>query len=184
MEPSTAMSIVINSYDVNRTWNLIDVSFCRGKITCVSSAQCCFEHWMYRTHFHPGGLLPPTNGIVFKGELVLSDDRSAVFVSNVCHNIHIRGPHLKLSLPVNDCGERCTNQERPLGVALKKSSTSSIQFCYLTIPTIKMFYGLVANTKVTKAISCWYYSFLRGLHNTRVLLLLWKYEFQHFGIIK
>lgn len=57
---------------------------------------------------------------VFKGELVLPDDRPAVFVPGVRQHIEIWCPHLKLPLPVYDSGEGSTHQERPLGVTLRK----------------------------------------------------------------
>ncbi len=56
-------------------------------------------------YLHLGCLFAATDGISLKGELILSDDSSAVFVPNVCHHVHVRGPHLKLSLPVNDGGQ-------------------------------------------------------------------------------
>lgn len=71
------------------------------------------------SHLHPGGLLPSSDGVVLEGELVLSDDGSAVFVSDVGHHVHVGGPHLELSLPVDDGGERGADQERPLRVALE-----------------------------------------------------------------
>lgn len=70
-------------------------------------------------HLHPRGLLPPSDGVVLEGELVLSDDGSAVFVSDVRHHVHVGGPHLELSLPVDDGGEWSAHQERPLRVALR-----------------------------------------------------------------
>lgn len=51
------------------------------------------------------GLLSSLDGRVIKGELVLSDDGSAVLVSSVRHHVEIGGPHLKLPLPVDDGGE-------------------------------------------------------------------------------
>lgn len=64
---------------------------------------------------------------VFKGELVFPDSCPAVLVSRVRHHIEIRSPHLELSLPVDDGGERCAHQERPLGVTLteEKQAQSS-----------------------------------------------------------
>lgn len=63
-------------------------------------------------------LLPAFDGRVVKGELVLPDDGSAIFVSCVRHYIEVRCPHLKFPLPVDDGGERCADQERTFGVAL------------------------------------------------------------------
>lgn len=71
-----------------------------------------------QANLHPGGLLPSSDGVVLKGELVFPDNCSAVFVANVCHNVHVRGPHLKLSLPVDDGGEWGADQKRTLGVSL------------------------------------------------------------------
>lgn len=71
------------------------------------------------SHLHPGGLLPSADGVVLEGELVLSDDGSAVFVSDVRHHVHVGRPHLKLSLPVDDGGQGGADQERPLRVALR-----------------------------------------------------------------
>lgn len=51
------------------------------------------------------GLLSSLDGRVIKGELVLSDDGSAVLVSRVRHHVEIGRPHLKLPLPVDDGGE-------------------------------------------------------------------------------
>lgn len=76
---------------------------------------------LLKTDLHPGGLLPSADGIVLKGELVFPDDRSAVFVADVRHHVHVRRPHLKLSLPVDDGGERSADQERTLRVTLKWS---------------------------------------------------------------
>lgn len=85
------------------------------------------------SHLHPGRLLPSSDGVVLEGELVLSDDGSAVFVSDVRHHVHVGGPHLKLSLPVDDGGERSADQERPLGVALKvERERESVKYVALT----------------------------------------------------
>lgn len=69
-------------------------------------------------YLHLGCFFPTSDGISLKGELVLPDDSPAVFVPYVCHHVHVRGPHLKLSLPVNDGGQGGTNQEWTLGVTL------------------------------------------------------------------
>lgn len=71
------------------------------------------------SHLHPGRLLPSSDGVVLEGELVLPDDGSAVFVSDVRHHVHVGRPHLKLSLPVDDGGKWGADQERPLGVTLR-----------------------------------------------------------------
>ena len=71
------------------------------------------------SHLHPGRLLPTADGIVLEGELILPDDGPAVFVPDVGHHVHVGRPHLKLTLPVDDGGERGADQERTLGVALQ-----------------------------------------------------------------
>lgn len=72
-----------------------------------------------QTDLHPGGLLPSADGVVLEGELVFPDHRSAVLVADVRHHVHVGRPHLKLSLPVDDGGERSADQERTLRVSLK-----------------------------------------------------------------
>lgn len=84
-------------------------------------------------HLHPGGLLPSSDGVVLERELVLSDDSSAVFVSDVGHHVHVGRPHLKLSLPVDDGGEWGANQERPLRVALEVERGSQFNMFYLPV---------------------------------------------------
>lgn len=49
---------------------------------------------------------------------IVPDDRSAVLVPDVSDHIQVRGPEFKLPLPIDDCGQRCTDQERPLRMAL------------------------------------------------------------------
>lgn len=75
-------------------------------------------------YLHPGGLLASSDGVILEGELVLPDDGSAVLVSDVCHYVHVRRPHLKLSLPVDDGGEGRADQERPFGVTLEEETRS------------------------------------------------------------
>lgn len=75
------------------------------------------------TNLHLRGFLATTDGVVLKRELVFSDDSPAVLVTNVCDNIHVRGPHLKLSLPVNDGGQRGTHQEWTLRMTLENEHT-------------------------------------------------------------
>lgn len=70
-------------------------------------------------YLHLGSFFPASDGISLKRELVLPDDSPAVFVPDVGDHIHIRSPHLKLSLPVNDGGQRGTDQEGTFGVALQ-----------------------------------------------------------------
>lgn len=62
--------------------------------------------------------LPSLDRRVVKGELVLPDDGSAVFIPRVRHDVEVGRPHLKFPLPVDDGGERGADQERTLGMAL------------------------------------------------------------------
>lgn len=53
------------------------------------------------------------------------DDRSAVLVPDVRDHIQVGGPELKLPLPIDDSGQRGTDQERPLRMALNfKNNTT------------------------------------------------------------
>lgn len=70
------------------------------------------------TDLHLRGFLATADGVVLERELVFSDDSPAVFVTDVRDHVHVRGPHLKLSLPVNDGGERGADQEGTLRVTL------------------------------------------------------------------
>lgn len=60
-------------------------------------------------YLHARGFLATTNGVVFKRELILSDDGTAVFVTHIRHHIHIWSPHFKLPLPVDDGRKRGTH---------------------------------------------------------------------------
>lgn len=66
------------------------------------------------------GLLSLFDSRVVEGELVLSDDGSAVLISGVRHHVEVGRPHLKLPLPVDDGGERGADQERALSVTLRE----------------------------------------------------------------
>ncbi len=79
------------------------------------------------TNLHLRGFLATADGVVLKGELVFSDDSPAVFVSDVCNDVHTRGPHFKLSLPVNDGGQGGTHQERTLRMTLENEDTSILK---------------------------------------------------------
>lgn len=81
-------------------------------------------------YLHPGGLLASSDGVILEGELVLPDDGSAVLVSDVCHYVHVRRPHLKLSLPVDDGGEGRADQERPFGVTLDEETRNECKASY------------------------------------------------------
>ena len=72
----------------------------------------------FSPYLHLGCFFPTADGIPLKGEFVFSNDSSAVFVPDVGHHIHVRSPHLKLSLPVNDGRKGGTDQEGTFGVAL------------------------------------------------------------------
>lgn len=78
-----------------------------------------------RTYLHAKHLASRFHCTVFKGELVLPDDRPAVFVPGVCHHVEIWSPHLKFPFPVDDSGEGRTNQERPLRVTLRVEKRNS-----------------------------------------------------------
>lgn len=73
-------------------------------------------------YLHPEDFLPTADGIVFKRELIFPDDRPAFFVPCVGHDVEVRRPHLKLTLPVDDGGERGTDQVRPFRVALLRET--------------------------------------------------------------
>lgn len=71
------------------------------------------------SHPHLVCLFPSADGIALEGELVLSYDGPAVLVPYVGYHVQLRGPHLKLSLPVDDGGQGSAHQERPFGVTLE-----------------------------------------------------------------
>ena len=64
------------------------------------------------TGFDLADLLGASHGIFVEGKLVFPDDGSAVLVSDVGDDVHIGSPEFKLSLPVDDSGERGGHQER------------------------------------------------------------------------
>lgn len=70
------------------------------------------------THLHLKSFLPAFYGIILKGELILSNNGPAVLVTRVRDHIELGRPHLELSLPVDDGGERSAHQEGTFGVAL------------------------------------------------------------------
>lgn len=76
------------------------------------------------TNLHLRGFLATTDGIVLKRELVFPDDSPAVLVTDVCDDVHVWGPHLKLSLPVNDGGQGGTHQEWTFRMTLENEHTS------------------------------------------------------------
>lgn len=73
---------------------------------------------IFASYLHLRGLFPSSDGISLKGELIFSDNSPAVFVPNICNHVYVRGPHLKLSLPIDDGGEGSTDQEGTFGVTL------------------------------------------------------------------
>lgn len=80
----------------------------------------------YHFHYlHLGSLFATTDGISLKGEFILSDDSPAVLVPNVSDHVHVGSPHLKLSLPVDDGGQRSADQEGAFGVALQPQHAQS-----------------------------------------------------------
>ena len=92
--------------------------------TITSNSNKCSLHALAPlplSYLHLGSLLPAADGVVFKGELVLTNDGPAVLVSHVGHHVHVRGPQLKLPLPVDDGGQGGAHQEGPFGVALGPS---------------------------------------------------------------
>ncbi len=108
---STNLSVEENQHkDKTKRFPLTPNCYLSCLLLCTSDSS---------SHLHPGGLLPSSDGVVLEGEFVLSDDGSAVFVSNIRHHVHVGRPHLKLSLPVDDGGERSADQERPFRVTLR-----------------------------------------------------------------
>jgi len=103
-------------------WNFTDESFCKqqqqGRSTGLIGYLQVPPPPPPPPHPHLGGLLPAPDGVVLEGELVLADDGAAVLVPDVRHHVHVGRPHLNLTLPVDDGGERRAHQERALGVAL------------------------------------------------------------------
>ncbi len=74
------------------------------------------------SHLHAENLATWFDGAVLEGKFILTYDSPTVFVPCVSHNVEIRSPHLKLSLPVDDGGEWRTDQKRPFGVTLKQAT--------------------------------------------------------------
>lgn len=135
IEPRMVWSMVISSYDVSNTWNLMALSFCQDQnrdsrydnhspfyvnYTLVDvhwdSIHCKCSSWGY---LHTEDLAACLDCTVLKSELVLPDDRSAIFVPSVSDHVEVWGPHLKLPLPVDDGGQGSTDQVWPFGVTLK-----------------------------------------------------------------
>lgn len=77
-----------------------------------------YHHIWFLSHLHLGCFFPTSDGIPFEGKLVLSDHGSAVLVADVRDHVHVRGPHLELSLPVDDGGQRGAHQKGTFGVTL------------------------------------------------------------------
>ena len=67
---------------------------------------------------HLGGLGPTAHSPLIKGQLMFADDNATVLVTHVGDDVEVRGPQLKLSLPVDDGGKGRTHQEGALAVAL------------------------------------------------------------------
>lgn len=111
-------------------------SFCEGQRKTNVDSSC---HTPRRSHItsvvtsdpsylHFRRLLPTSDGISFKGELVLSDHSPAVFVPHVGDHVHVWRPHLKLSLPVNNGGQGGADQKRTFGVTLEEIDEVKISF--------------------------------------------------------
>lgn len=84
-----------------------------NKLSKHSPSSCCIPYPQFE------GFLSPFYGSVIKGELILTDDGSTVFVAGVSNHIEIWSPHVKLSFPVDDGGQRSAYKKWPLSVALK-----------------------------------------------------------------
>lgn len=99
-------------------------------------------------YLHSGGLLAATNGVVLKAELVLTDHSPAVFVANVGDHVHVWGPQLKLTLPVDDCGQRGAHQERSLRVTLDVERTEEVTLSDNSRVSAKLTKGNVENMQM------------------------------------
>lgn len=73
------------------------------------------------------------------------DDGSAVLVTDVRDNIEIRSPELKLSLPVDDCWQRSTHQERTLTMTLSKWHSQHL-YCHNPLPEYCKFHAWLKKT--------------------------------------
>ena len=76
------------------------------------------------SHLHSEHLAARFDSAVLEGELVLTDDRAAVFVAGVGQHVELWRPHLKLPLPINDGGQGSADQIWPFGVTLRGAKTS------------------------------------------------------------
>ena len=62
--------------------------------------------------FDLADLLGAPHGILVERELVFSNDGTTVFVAHVRHHVHVRGPELELTLPIDDGRKRGGDQKR------------------------------------------------------------------------
>jgi len=51
------------------------------------------------------------------------DDSSTVLVTDVRDDVEVGSPEFELSLPVDDCRQRCAHEERTFAVALSDTHT-------------------------------------------------------------
>lgn len=83
-------------------------------IATVKAFKSSQESCLTEPYLHAEHLATRFHSAVLIGELILPDDGPAVLVPGVGHHVEIWRPHLKLPLPVNNGGEGCAHQERPL----------------------------------------------------------------------
>lgn len=64
------------------------------------------------------GFVSESNSTVLERKLVLSNNGSRLFGTQVRNHVHIRGPKLELTLPIDKSRKWRTDEEWSLGVAL------------------------------------------------------------------
>lgn len=149
MEPRIAMSMVINSYEVNRTWNLIDVSFCWGKSTSMVSAHMLLQALNVSLTFILEAFFPPRIALSSK-ENSFSLMTARLSLSPTYVTTYISGAHISNSLSQLMIVERgALTRKGPLEWPWERAweSVHHLCSCCFTNPKIKMFYGFVTNTK-------------------------------------
>lgn len=159
MEPRTAMSMVINSYEVNRTWNLIDVSFCWGKSTSMVSAHMLLQALNVSLTFILEAFFPPRIALSSK-ENSFSLMTARLSLSPTYVTTYISGAHISNSLSQLMIVERgALTRKGPLEWPWERAweSVHHLCSCYFTNPKIKMFYGFVTNTKVKKLLVLFFF---------------------------
>jgi hypothetical protein len=75
---------------------------------------------------HLGRLDPATHSLLVERQLVFADDHARIFVPDVGDDVEFGCPEFKLSLPVDDGGERGRHEERPFAVTLKKQKNQQV----------------------------------------------------------